>query len=162
MNSEKKREIFHAFRISLTDILSCSTILTAYWDQPAPSFFNGSEDTPEYDRRKKVSLVICCDENHLPLVPSIGLRYGSCTHYPTLIVHCRTPAGSRGCMRRSTGYADPIPIEGGSSSPPAPHARDFWVVTHSIRSDYEDARRCLLITNSISLYTLPQEMSYNN
>jgi len=30
------------------------TILTAYWDQPAPSFFNGSEDTPEYDRRKNV------------------------------------------------------------------------------------------------------------
>ncbi|KAH9062811.1 ARM repeat-containing protein [Lactarius vividus] len=31
-----------------------TTILTAYWDQPAPSYFNGSEDTPEYDRRKKV------------------------------------------------------------------------------------------------------------
>lgn len=30
------------------------TILAAYWDQPAPSFFNGSEDTPEYDRRKNV------------------------------------------------------------------------------------------------------------
>jgi len=30
------------------------TILTTYWDQPAPSFFNGSEDTPEYDRRKNV------------------------------------------------------------------------------------------------------------
>lgn len=30
------------------------TLLTAYWDQPAPSFFNGSEDTPEYDRRKNV------------------------------------------------------------------------------------------------------------
>jgi hypothetical protein len=30
------------------------TIMTAYWDQPAPSFFNGSEDTPEYDRRKNV------------------------------------------------------------------------------------------------------------
>ncbi|KAI0307271.1 ARM repeat-containing protein [Multifurca ochricompacta] len=29
-----------------------TTILTAYWDQPAPSFFNGSEDTPEYERRK--------------------------------------------------------------------------------------------------------------
>jgi hypothetical protein len=36
----------------------CSTILTAYWDQPAPSFFNGSEDTPEYDRRQNVSLDI--------------------------------------------------------------------------------------------------------
>jgi len=31
-----------------------TTILTTYWDQPAPSFFNGSEDTPEYDRRKNV------------------------------------------------------------------------------------------------------------
>lgn len=30
------------------------TILAAYWDQPAPSFFNGSEDTPEYDRRQNV------------------------------------------------------------------------------------------------------------
>jgi len=34
-------------------------LLTAYWDQPAPSFFNGSEDTPEYDRRKNVSVDIC-------------------------------------------------------------------------------------------------------
>jgi len=36
----------------------CSTILTLYWDQPAPSFFNGSEDTPEYDRRQNVSVDI--------------------------------------------------------------------------------------------------------
>ncbi|KAI0268377.1 ARM repeat-containing protein [Gloeopeniophorella convolvens] len=29
-----------------------ATILVVYWDQPAPSFFNGTEDTPEYNRRK--------------------------------------------------------------------------------------------------------------
>jgi hypothetical protein len=43
----------------MIDTTSFSTILTTYWDQPAPSFFNGSEDTPEYDRRKIVSVGIC-------------------------------------------------------------------------------------------------------
>jgi hypothetical protein len=42
----------------ITENRSYSTILTAYWDQPAPSYFNGSEDTPEYDRRKKVGFVM--------------------------------------------------------------------------------------------------------
>ncbi|KAI9512244.1 ARM repeat-containing protein [Russula earlei] len=36
------------------DLEDAPTILVAYWDQPAPSFFNGSEDTSEYDRRKNV------------------------------------------------------------------------------------------------------------
>jgi hypothetical protein len=57
----KKREIFmrdkRSESLKLT-FVPCSTILTAYWDQPAPSFFNGSEDTPEYDRRKNVSVVV--------------------------------------------------------------------------------------------------------
>ena len=56
----ESREIL-SFKVHLIpeiDIGLCSTILTAYWDQPAPSFFNGSEDTPEYDRRKKVSVGI--------------------------------------------------------------------------------------------------------
>jgi len=53
---------FKVYPTAKIDIWSCSTILTAYWDQPTPSFFNGSEDTPEYDRRKDVSFIICCSE----------------------------------------------------------------------------------------------------
>ncbi|ETW83875.1 hypothetical protein HETIRDRAFT_443980 [Heterobasidion irregulare TC 32-1] len=29
-----------------------TTILTLYWDQPPPSFYSNTEDTPEFDRRK--------------------------------------------------------------------------------------------------------------
>ena len=36
-------------------ILSRRTILTLYWDQPPPSFYSNTEDTPEFDRRKAVS-----------------------------------------------------------------------------------------------------------
>jgi hypothetical protein len=138
--------------ISETDILSCSTILTTYWDQPAPSFFNGSEDTPEYDRRKNVSLVIYAIlKTVYPLVTSIGLRYRSSAHYPTLIVHRRALAGSGGCMRRGAGYADPIPIEGGPPGPRAPHARDLRVVAHSTCSFYEVVTIVLLLTRSTYL-----------
>ena len=54
----------------ITESRSYSTILTAYWDQPAPSYFNGSEDTPEYDRRKKVGFVVCTSLSRLVIDPS--------------------------------------------------------------------------------------------
>ena len=71
----ESREIL-SFKVHLIpeiDIGLCSTILTAYWDQPAPSFFNGSEDTPEYDRRKNVSLIICHSADNLIVDHLVGL-----------------------------------------------------------------------------------------
>ena len=64
---------FKDLLIAEIDTWSYSTILTAYWDQPAPSFFNGSEDTPEYDRRKNVSLVLCHSIDSLPVDHPVGL-----------------------------------------------------------------------------------------
>lgn len=58
MTLKKKREFSSFCALSRLPKCSYSTILTAYWDQPAPSYFNGSEDTPEYERRKKVGFVI--------------------------------------------------------------------------------------------------------
>lgn len=57
LKNDRNNSLSKSHLISEIDTWSHSTILAAYWDQPAPSFFNGSEDTPEYDRRKNVSLI---------------------------------------------------------------------------------------------------------
>lgn len=65
LETNRKISLSKGYLIAEISTRTYSTILAAYWDQPAPSFFNGSEDTPEYDRRKNVSLVICHGADHL-------------------------------------------------------------------------------------------------
>lgn len=109
----------------ITERRSYSTILTAYWDQPAPSYFKGSEDTPEYERRKKVGIAMCSSVSRLLIGGFLGLRHRPSPHHSALVLHRRTLAGSGGRMWGDTGYADSVLSEGRSSSPPASHARDL-------------------------------------
>jgi hypothetical protein len=106
----------------ITKNRSYSTILTAYWDQPAPSYFNGSEDTPEYDRRKKVGFVMGLSVSRLLIGHPLGLRYRSDPHHSALVLYRRTLTGSGGCMWGDTDYADSVFSEGRSSGPSTSHA----------------------------------------
>jgi hypothetical protein len=73
LETNRKISLSKGHLITEIDTRSYSTILAAYWDQPAPSFFNGSEDTPEYDRRKNVSPVICHSADNLTVDCPVGL-----------------------------------------------------------------------------------------
>jgi hypothetical protein len=73
LETDRKSFTFKGHLVAEIDTRSHSTILAAYWDQPAPSFFNGSEDTPEYERRKNVSLVIRRSADNLTVDRPVGL-----------------------------------------------------------------------------------------
>ena len=106
----------------ITESRSYSTILTAYWDQPAPSYFNGSEDTPEYDRRKKVDFVMSASISRLLIGHVLVLRHRPSPYHSAFVLYRRTLAGSGGRLWRNTGYADSVLSEGRSSSPSTSHA----------------------------------------
>jgi hypothetical protein len=122
MSLEKKRKCLTIYALPDYRTSSYSTILTAYWDQPAPSYFNGSEDTPEYERRKKVGFLIYASVSDLFIGHLLGLRHRPSPHHSALVLYRRTLAGSRGRMWGDTGYADSVLGEGRSSSPSTSYA----------------------------------------